>query len=492
MRILLKIVYRNLKEHKIKTLIIGVIVSVGMYVLVAGNTVIDTVTAGISKNFIEYNTGHIAVFPSILEAPSLVGGGPEMMTDDGVVPIIRDYKDVLDAIEATPGVVAVSPQISGMATLQFGDEGNGFSQLLAVDPDRYRTFFPDNIDLVEGRFLEPGEEGIVLSTNALEMLGESSAETISVGDSVLLTSMSNVAGMKIREVPIVGIFDVTVASQMMTSYLDGENMRALNGMTQITDIEAVLTAEEQSGLGAVDEDALFGGGDDFIVVANSDASEEVDELFTSASIVQEAALELYNAIDSDAWHYVLIRLEEGASIRQTVGKLNDSFAASGLEVIAYTWLDAAGQVAQMTNSLRLIFNIVIIVIAIVSVIIIMNTLVISVTERIGEIGTMRAIGAQKSFVRRMIVMETVVIAIVFGGIGILLGAITIVIVAAAQIETQNMILQMLVGGSIIRPTITALSIFTSLFGLLVAGVVASYYPAVLALRIEPRQAMAAH
>ena len=89
-------------------------------------------------------------------------------------------------------------------------------------------------------------------------------------------------------------------------------------------------------------------------------------------------------------------------------------------------------------------------------------------------------------------METVVIAIVFGGIGILLGAITIGIVAAAQIETQNMILQMLVGGSVIRPTITALSVFTSLLGLLVAGVVASYYPAVLALRIEPRQAMAAH
>lgn len=491
MGVLFKIVYRNLMEHKVKSLIIGIIIAFGMYILIVGNSVIDTVTAGISKNFIEYNTGHIAVFPSSLEEPSLVGGGPEMM-ENKVVPIIRDYRSVVETVRSDPAVTAVSPQINGMVTMQFGEEGSGFAQLLAVDPELYVNFFPDNIVLEKGRFLQPGEEGIVLSASTVEMLEDSSGETVDLGDPVILTGTTPTSGMKIREVPVVGIYDVTVASQLMTSYLDVENMRVLNGMTQITDLEAALTKDEQSDLGAVDEGSLFGGGDSFII-------EETEETAVVSGAGKALSLpdstaekERFNAVDPDAWHYLLVRLEDESQIRNTVRGLNTEFAARDLDVTAYSWIDAAGQVAEMTTALRIVFNIIIIIIAVVAVIIIMNTLVISVTERIGEIGTMRAIGAQKSFVRRMIILETVIISLFFGGLGILLGSLTIGIVRAAGIETQSLILQMLAGGAVIKPIISAGSIVVSLVGMLVAGIIASLYPAQLALRIEPRQAMDAH
>jgi putative ABC transport system permease protein len=488
MGVLFKIVYRNLKEHKVKSLIIGIIIAFGMYILVVGNSIIDTVTAGISKNFVEYNTGHIAVFPSSLEDPALAGGGPPMM-DDGVVPIIRDYNSVVKTVTAHQKISLVSPQINGMVTMQFGEEGSGFGQLLAVDPKLYVEFFPDNIVLVEGRFLKPGEEGIVLSVNGVEMLEDSSGEKVDLGDPVILMGTTFTGGMKIREVPVVGIFDVTIASQMMTSYLDSENMRVLNGMTQITDLEAVLTEDEQSGLGMVDEDSLFGDDDSFMTEDAAFASGTGGPLTLFGDSSER---ELYNAIDPDAWHYLLIRLEDETQIRKVVQELNEEFAALDLDVTAYHWLDAAGQVAEMTAALRLVFNVIIIIIAIVAVIIIMNTLVISVTERMGEIGTMRAIGAQKSFVRRMIIFETIIISLFFGGLGILLGSLTIGIVGAAKIETQNLILQMLAGGPIIKPIISTASIVVSLLGMLAAGIVASLYPALLALRIEPRQAMDSH
>ena len=61
----------------------------------------------------------------------------------------------------------------------------------------------------------------------------------------------------------------------------------------------------------------------------------------------------------------------------------------------------------------------------VAVIIMMNTLVISVIERTGEIGTMRALGARKGFVWKMFLVETLTIAVVFGliGTGLALGAL---------------------------------------------------------------------
>ena len=488
MGVLLKIVYRNLKEHKVKSLIIGIIIAFGMYILIVGNSIIDTVTAGISKNFVEYNTGHIAVFPSSLEEPSLTGGGPPMMESE-VTPIIREYNTVVETVLSNPKVTLISPQINGMVTMQFGEEGSGFGQLLSVDPERYVEFFPDNIVITEGRFLQPGEEGIVLSVNGVEMLEDSSGETVDIGDPLILTGTTFTGGMKIREVPIVGIFDVTVASQMMTSYLDVENMRVLNGMTQITDLEAVLTEDEQSALGAVDEDSLFGDDDSFF----ADDVEAVSGFGDPLALFGDTSeRDLYNAINPDAWHYLLIRLEDESQIRRVVNELNEEFARLDLDVIAYTWLDAAGQVAEMTAALRLVFNVIIIIIAVVAIIIIMNTLVISVTERMGEIGTMRAIGAQKSFVRRMIILETVIISLFFGGLGILLGSLTIGIVGAVKIETENLILQMLAGGPIIKPIISTASIIVSLLGMLAAGIGASLYPAMLALRIEPRQAMDSH
>ncbi len=64
--------------------------------------------------------------------------------------------------------------------------------------------------------------------------------------------------------------------------------------------------------------------------------------------------------------------------------------------------------------IRIVFSVAILIVAIVAIIIIMNTLVISVIERTGEIGTMRALGAQKPFVWLMFLVETLTVTIVFG------------------------------------------------------------------------------
>lgn len=486
MGILIKIVYRNLREHKVKTFIIGLIVAFGMFILILGNSVIDTITEGVSKNFVDHSTGHIAIFPSGIDNPSLIGGGPESM-EDAVVPVISSFVDVSERVRSHPDIVAVSPQINGMATMQIDEEGSGFVQLLGVDPELYSTFFPDSITLVAGRFLSPGEEGLVLSADAAEELAQSQGKPVEIGDAVVLTGTSRISGIKIREVPVVGIYDVTIAAQMMTSYLDGENMRALNGMTQITDVEAVLTVSEQRGLGAVDESALFGGEGDLFVVEEG-LGEDAPTSFSVFGASDER--ELYNAIDPDAWHYLLVRLKNSSQIPGVVRDLNKQFQEVGLEVTAYSWIDAAGQVAEMTTALRLVFNAIIFTIAIVAVIIIMNTLVISVTERLGEIGTMRAIGAQKGFVRRMIILETIVIILSFGAVGILLGGITIAVIRSAGIETNDIIVRMLAGGSSIQPIVRAGSVLLSFIGMLAAGTLASLYPASVALRIQPRQAMA--
>ena len=193
--------------------------------------------------------------------------------------------------------------------------------------------------------------------------------------------------------------------------------------------------------------------------------------------------------DSGAWHFILLRLKNPSEIRETIVKINKFFDSNGIDAMAYDWAIGAGMIAELSSNIKYIFNMIVLIIAIVSVIIIMNTIVISVTERIPEIGTMRAIGAQKSFIRRMIIVETLMISLIFGIIGIILGALILIVLGSRGIVAPNMFFQILFGGRVLHPVLSGSSVVLSLIVVMVIGVVASLYPVMIALKIQPVRAM---
>ena len=508
MRVLLRIAYRNLREHQTKTLIIGSIIALGMLVLVVGNSVLDTATAGIETNYTENFTGDIIIAADGVETPGLTIDSA--FTAEGATPTIPNYDETLDYLTSYEGVAAANPLILGFASAQIDGTGFGIVQLYGVDPDRYRSFFPENISLLEGAFLQPGQEGaIVLSTASVEMLEESAAREITVGDSILVTAQNQVTGTKIRELEVAGIFEFVADAQtlQLVSFISLTDVRILNGMTANTGADAIAAADFSS-----DEDSLFGASDS-LFGGSTDSEGSSDDLFGSSDDVFGGGLvatvdtsaasardfdsilgdtsqrDLLGQTDETAWNYILLRLDNPESAERMVAELNREFADNGMELVAFEWIDGAGTVAQLTNTLKIIFNWLIVVVAIVAVIIIMNTLVISVTERIPEIGTMRAIGAQRKFVRRMIVAETLMIAVVFGGVGILAGMGVTGILGATGIESSNEVLQIFMGGPVLSPVVSGASVFQSLIAVILVGIFASLYPASIALGIQPVTAM---
>ena len=104
--------------------------------------------------------------------------------------------------------------------------------------------------------------------------------------------------------------------------------------------------------------------------------------------------------------------------------------------------------------MRIVFYVAVLIVAIVAVIIIMNTLVISVIERTGEIGTMRALGAQKPFVWLMFLVETLTITVVFGMIGIALATGVVGVVNLIRIPAGNFFTQILFGGKVLQMAVS--------------------------------------
>jgi putative ABC transport system permease protein len=477
MPVLLRIAFRNLLEHKSKTLIIGVLLALGVIILIVGNAFMDTAAKGVKDTFIANYTGDVFISGTAQNGKvSLFGvqaaGGQE------TTPNIPYFDKVTARLTSMPDVAGTAGQVTGfaLATIKDSDE-QSFALLFGVEPESYRKLF-DGATAVEGHFLQPGEEGLVVSQKSLERFNKDLGTTIKVGDEVILTGMGK-AGFKIRSVPLVGVVKYPMESEAtdFITYVDINTARILQGMTLGNDEDTPVTDAQKALLAQNDEASMFGG------------EEIVSGAAAAPKPAAAAAPRKQAQVDTGAFQFELARLKNPAKAPLVVAELNQWFAKEGIAAQAGDWKAAAGPFAQSIDVVRIVFNVAIIIVAIVAIIIMMNTLVISVIERTGEIGTMRALGAQKPFIRKMFLVETIAIALVFGLVGMLLGFGIIGTLNALHIEASNAFLKILFAGNTLHAAVNPMSVVWSLVLVVFVAVLAHLYPVSVALKIEPVRAM---
>ena len=125
------------------------------------------------------------------------------------------------------------------------------------------------------------------------------------------------------------------------------------------------------------------------------------------------------------------------------------------------------------------------VLFLVAMVIINNALVMATLERTGEIGTMRAIGAQRGFVRLMFVLETGIVGLASGVVGAGLSAALISWLHTAGIPAGNDFLSILFGGKAMYPELHASNVALGLGLVTVVSTIATIYPAILASSVPP-------
>ena len=485
MSVVWRIAIRNLREHRATTLIVGTIILIGAFVLVVGNSLMDSAAAGIRRSFIDNFTGHL-VLAGVTDAPVSLFGVRSTDALNTRLPRLDGYRQLVQAVAEHPDVATWSPQTSTGAAVNLAAEdgtsvAESYSQLWGIDPVRHREAFPDAAELIAGSLLQQDQAGVLLAEETATELAESAGRVVRPGDRVLLTAISE-AGIKVREVPVAGIFRFSTNLPQLDSvtFVDVTTLRALTGMTVSAPAEQILTDEQVAQLGAVDEDDLFSGGGGLVQELETEVS---------APVLLDLGEREATVLDSGAWHFLLLKLRSAGAADRVSADLERVIAEADLNAQVLGWVEAAAPLSQLSDGFQTVFNVVIIVIAVVAVIIIMNTLVIAVTERMSEIGTMRAIGARKGFVRRMIGAETVTLAFVFGAAGVVLAVGLLLILGATGIRATNLFLRILFGGEVLRPAVSPGAVAFSLLMVAAIAVLSSLYPLAVALRISPRQAM---
>ena len=482
---LFKIAWRNIREHKVKTAIISLIMIIGIMVLVIGNSLMDTATKGIERYYTKNYTGHLMITGRTKGNLTLFGY-QDMTAMEQTVPRIPEYSEILEFVRSLPYVAEVNPQVSTIAMVSKEDDTLTATQLFGIVPDQYQRMFPDNVELIKGSFWGPGEQGILLNEPLAEAIERRSGIAVEPGDKLLFTSAGMLTGMRIREVEVTGIFRFKQSNLQldMVSLMDVSNARALAGMVVGSADTVELADDENFFVGEIDADNIF---DSLFAEVETEEEEFGDDYWFS--LLGGLTLETSQPGRYGCLAVPPVRLEDERYLKQAEREMAQFFAEHNIPAETRSWRQGAGAIAEMSYGIKRIFNGVVLVIAVVAIIIIMNTLVISITERMAEIGTMRAIGAQKGFVRRMVLAETLLLSGISGTIGIVLGGIILLILNVIGLEASNAFYEILYGGPVLRPELSLSAVVMSFIVVVVVGLISSTYPTSIVMRTSPLQAM---
>ena len=188
-------------------------------------------------------------------------------------------------------------------------------------------------------------------------------------------------------------------------------------------------------------------------------------------------LEDNNSSTRDEIDGVYIRVKPDADVTAAAATVRGILTASHRGADDYAIVVPAELLAEQQRTKR-IFDVVMVALASISLLVggigIMNIMLASVLERTREIGVRRAIGARRTDIIRQFVMETTLIAVAGGTLGLLLGA-----------SMSRLIASFAGWSTIISSGSLALAFSVSVLIGLVSGV----YPAMKASRLDPVEAL---
>lgn len=499
----IRMALRNLAEHKRKSVTVGSIVAAAAFIFIIGSSLLESATSGMKKSYQERFTGDLYITAKTQKKLTSFGWEDQTMMGQAI-PTIPRHPDIKAYLKTLPGVEAVTSRSATFSRVtKDASRAKGVTLLFGIEPGDYASVFPEAFrGTALGKEDALGKNlagGILVSS----ILGKGMGKDAGPGEKVLLSSFG--ASSAIREAEIREILPDEPGNPVlgMVSYVPIDTVRALLGQYRTAQGPGESDFPADAGKMAGPSPAQ-GSSSGETTPAGTDPNLTEESLFGTGSITQVsrdtgftmetllseiASLTSSQEPDPDAWHYILVKTKPGTDPDTVRALLDDWFASQGILAQAHTWIEGAGMIVTTILTVKSIFYYIFFMIAFVALLIIMNALVISVTERTGEIGTMRALGAKRRFITRMIVTETLLLSGISGLLGAALGSLAILLLGAIGIRTDDFILSVLFGGSSFKPDLSAISLVYTLAAVLLTGALASWYPARVALRVAPSTAM---
>jgi hypothetical protein len=395
---------------------------------------------------------------------------------------------IAEILSSRSDLEAFTPLVSTLAQANIGGYAIN-AALFGIQGDSYFTVCPD-IEILSGDPADLDAGGVFLNetmaANAKAALGRDLVR----GEEIVFSLFVN-NSFRLRKGYFAGIHRYVAPSEALDRVMlaDPVMVRALANYTlgyaaRPENNGSAEPAGESSDPASMDD--LFGDVQDLASTEEEGITLEGVEAMLADTALRDSLV----MTDAAAWSFVLVRAAPGKAIDPIRWDVARTLDSQGIEARVIDWYTAAGQNAMVLFALRAAFNVGVVFLLFGAVLVITNALVISVLERTGEIGSMRALGASRTFIRTLFILETTLLTLLSAAVGIVLGYVLADYLARTGIPIENPLLRGLFGGDRIKPLATVGLALRHLAGALVVSSLAWIYPVSLALRVQPVSAMA--
>lgn len=186
-------------------------------------------------------------------------------------------------------------------------------------------------------------------------------------------------------------------------------------------------------------------------------------------------------------HEIVVLLSDNDALETTARSLRREFPA----LTVRTWRQIQPSLSVIDSMLDTTNQLFILIILLALAFGIVNTMLMAILERRKELGMLMAIGMSKARLFGMIVLETVLLAVTGGVVGMAVGGAAIAWTFHTGVDLSRFAAGLTEVGydPIVRPVIDPV-FFVQLSALIVAtGIVSALYPAVKALSLHPAEAL---
>ena len=443
MKQILKIAYRNVLRQRKRSLLLGSAVAFAMFVFTLLSGFTGGLRGNVSNNFADMLGGHLYV------------SGSEVSPSGREANIVRDTATLAEALTSVDAfVLSSNTRSSARVSVIFGSNQETL-QLTGVSLDQ-EPAFPDSLTLVEGsaeRFA-PSPSSILLPEEVVADLGVELGESVTVrtttvtgqqnvGEAVVVGSLA-AQGNLIQGVPSTGYAHLPALNELLG--VEARQYQTLNLTLRDLDDLATVTGTLQAELerlGTVEPRDEGGSG-----------LPDPSQLFSFSGSVDEA----------ERWQgtkYKVTNLSDRISPIAALVTLMNALGGSVFAVILVIIM------VGLTNAYRMVM-----------------------LERVSEIGTMRAVGVQRSDIRNIFLWEAALVALGGAVVGLGLALLAMGGLSFVNLGAEGAFGPFLDQGrlSFVLPLLTPLSNVT-LICLLCASAV--YLPARAAARLQPADALRA-
>jgi putative ABC transport system permease protein len=465
------IAFRNLLRRKSRMIAIGLLVFFGTLLIIFGDTFSASAQYYAKQAIIDYFTGDFIVYSSrSKEKPT-----PFAFTTP--LPLIQDLDKVLAFLSSHPDIARFVPVAQNYSLISIEDNGQKVELpfiFYAIDPMPFaRTFM--NFRVTEGTYFgttdialkaEDGyEPGVLLSNFQRSVFKKNYNADLAVGDTLTVLGLTQGGSVNAVKAKLLGFFDPEHFTNVFNylnlldirTYATLYNFTGVSGSSLPADLNKAFSLDNESDIFALGSDANLGSVD--------------------VSTLKAEKLSGYTMI--------AVKLKNHDSLAASMKAITDANPT----VLAAKWDDASGGFASISAAFQAFIYIATLLIFLVVALIFMNTLIINVIERTSEIGTMRAMGSEKSLIRGIFLAETFILNLVFMAAGMIAGTLIILLFGQRGVPLPETLAQYLIGGGSLPLRMTARPFIEATVVIAVVSVLATLYPIRVATKITPLKAM---